>query len=604
MNNWTTGALNYYFYGLLIPVNFSGTVIDNYVRLTWTEFYSPDIQIEVYHSIDNVNYKLLALSSLGASAIDVNSYQGVNVYFKIRAVNNNYTSEFSTPIIINTPAYFNLLAKGDGSGVNTLTVNVSENVNISLTGTARFYTDLLGTVNESTSFLATPGIDRTIYFKCTGGSAFMLFQKAEFINKISIPHTLVTNTPLITGDVSGFINIETLSLEIDINCAVSGDITNLKRLKSLLLQGSTTVYGSLSDKLLMTYIAVSGLNSLYGDISKHTLLTSVNVGGLNNIFGDIGINNMVNGIQPTLYIAPNKLKKYTSGAVWSNANITLNSFIGFGYNSNEIDSIIIDMANSPTLISKTVNLLGGNSHRTVVSDAAYAVLTGVGRTNIVNTNIQRLPFDNGKIVFTFDGGLASCFTKAYPLFLQHGCSGTFYITINQVGVAGYVTWSQLQTMFTNGMDLECHTNTHTGMTTLTEAQVYAQYDAVDAAFIAHGLPAPRHTAYPWGSNNANVQTWTATRRDTARGVLYNRVGTNDNKYDLPSIDLTTELQANLLNIVPALEYVKENNQALIFLIHSIDNGTDMKLQQLADIISYARSMNIDILTIPELYALM
>jgi len=48
--------------------------------------------------------------------------------------------------------------------------------------------------------------------------------------------------------------------------------------------------------------------------------------------------------------------------------------------------MLIDMAASPTLIGKTIDLRGSNAARTAASDAAVATLEGVGRTNTVYTN--------------------------------------------------------------------------------------------------------------------------------------------------------------------------------------------------------------------------
>lgn len=603
MGKYLTLSENKFFAGVLIPPYLSANAINDSIIFSWVEKYDFDVYFEIYFLKDD-SYVLLCQTPLNVNTITQTFSKGGEYSFIIRAIINDTPSHFSNPITVNLSHFLYLTSKGDGSGVNRLNINVSANVTLKLTGTSKFYTDALGTLGETDTFIATPGADRTIYFKAPSGTSLMIFQDAKFINKIDVPYVLPTNTPLISGDISGFTNVFYFSFGNDVNCAIGGDVTKLKNLTFLLLQGSTNVYGDITDKTSLTFIAASGLNKISGDITKHTALTNINIVGANLVSGDIGKNNVVNGITPTLYLAPCHIKKYTPGAVWSNANITISPFIGYGYTTNEIDNILNDMANSPTLINKTINLLGGNEHRSVVSDPAIAILTGAGRTNTINTNIQKLPFDNGKIVFTFDGGLASCYTKALPLFIKHNISGTFYITINQVGGVGYITWSEIIDMYNKGMDIECHTNTHPNLTALTEAQVLAQYDAVNAAFIAHGIPTPRHTAYPWGANNANVRAWTATRRDSSRGVLYNRLGTNDEKFDLPSIDLTTETQADLVNIVPALEYIKQNKQAIVFLIHSIDIGTDMKLQQLTDIISYARSMNIDILNIVELYNLM
>lgn len=47
-------------------------------------------------------------------------------------------------------------------------------------------------------------------------------------------------------------------------------------------------------------------------------------------------------------------------------------------------------------------------------------------------------------------------------------------------------------------DFECHSQTHPFLDQLTEAEIAAEYEAVNAAFQAHGYPTPTHTAYPYG----------------------------------------------------------------------------------------------------------
>ena len=80
------------------------------------------------------------------------------------------------------------------------------------------------------------------------------------------------------------------------------------------------------------------------------------------------------------------MNTYTAGATSGNATITINPSVGYGYDSTEIDNILIDMAASLALIGKTITLQGSNAARTSASDAAVATLTGVGRTCTVITN--------------------------------------------------------------------------------------------------------------------------------------------------------------------------------------------------------------------------
>lgn len=79
------------------------------------------------------------------------------------------------------------------------------------------------------------------------------------------------------------------------------------------------------------------------------------------------------------------MNTYTAGAVWSNATVTINPASGYGYDSTEIDNILIDMANSaggPS--SKTITLKGSSQPRTSASDAAVATLQARGCIIITN----------------------------------------------------------------------------------------------------------------------------------------------------------------------------------------------------------------------------
>lgn len=76
-----------------------------------------------------------------------------------------------------------LAATGNGTGVATLRFEVSQTMTVTLDGAARFYTDSGGTQNESTSWTITVGAVRTIYVKCTSGSANLTIPNKYLITK-------------------------------------------------------------------------------------------------------------------------------------------------------------------------------------------------------------------------------------------------------------------------------------------------------------------------------------------------------------------------------------------------------------------------------------
>jgi peptidoglycan/xylan/chitin deacetylase (PgdA/CDA1 family) len=71
---------------------------------------------------------------------------------------------------------------------------------------------------------------------------------------------------------------------------------------------------------------------------------------------------------------------------------------------------------------------------------------------------------------------------------------------------------------TLGWDFEDHGNTHSKFSTLTEAQIRAQEEAVNNAFTDHGYSVPQHISYPYGDYSATVESVVSEYRQTGRMV--------------------------------------------------------------------------------------
>jgi hypothetical protein len=129
---------------------------------------------------------------------------------------------------------------------------------------------------------------------------------------------------------------------------------------------------------------VQGSNTLSGSVAGLTNLTYLNVQGSNTLSGDLGSTAVLNEI--TIFILdPCGMDTYTAGATWYNVAYTINPSAGYGYDSTEINNILIDMANSASgPSSKTITLRGSSAARTSASDAAVATLVGRGCTILIN----------------------------------------------------------------------------------------------------------------------------------------------------------------------------------------------------------------------------
>lgn len=74
---------------------------------------------------------------------------------------------------------------------------------------------------------------------------------------------------------------------------------------------------------------------------------------------------------------------------------------------------------------------------------------------------------------------------------------------------------------TLGWDFECHTNTHANLKGSSDATIRAEFEAVNAAFTAHGYAVPQHTAYPFGNYDPTVEAIVSEYRKTGRTVSDN-----------------------------------------------------------------------------------
>ena len=87
-------------------------------------------------------------------------------------------------VINNVLTYAALLTSiGDGSGVSTLRMEVSADITVTLGTNAKFYSDSGGTADESATWSLTAGALRTIYLKCTTGTATMTFSDVSKVTK-------------------------------------------------------------------------------------------------------------------------------------------------------------------------------------------------------------------------------------------------------------------------------------------------------------------------------------------------------------------------------------------------------------------------------------
>lgn len=222
-------------------------------------------------------------------------------------------------------------------------------------------------------------------------------------------------------------------------------------------------------------------------------------------------------------------------------------------------------------------------------------------------------FNNGKLILTFDDLRESQYTNAFPILVNEGVSATFYVIGSRVGTSTYATWDNAVSMYNAGMDMQCHTFNHVDMTTLTEQQIVDSLDANDAAFTLAGIPIPQHISYPFGAYNDSVISHISNRRFTGRRAIgfdslytYSQFYKDELLMQMRSIEMD-ELDTTKMSYLKSIMDITQSSHGCLLLYgHRVEETTGSYVTTTADlteIIQYAKTIGIDIITVSQLYNL-
>ena len=235
--------------------------------------------------------------------------------------------------------------------------------------------------------------------------------------------------------------------------------------------------------------------------------------------------------------------------------------------------------------------------------------TGMDLVNILkHTGDYIVPktYNKGQLVITFDDGNYSQYLTGFPLLKQKNVNAVFYINGIRNTNPDLNKWRE---MYSYGQDIECHTLDHSDLTTLTEAQVKAEYTNLNALFIANGLKIPEHTAYPGGANNANVKSWTATLRKTGRNISsiagFTPFDVTVDKYLIPAMSIDNLSDGDLIALKGKLDIARATNKICVTYSHGVTAvggaGSSISEAKLIAIIDYCNTIGVEIVSAKEIY---
>lgn len=220
-------------------------------------------------------------------------------------------------------------------------------------------------------------------------------------------------------------------------------------------------------------------------------------------------------------------------------------------------------------------------------------------------SVEQIP----KVLITFDDGLTSPYTYAYPYMNDRGLRATLYIAPIYIGDDGFLDTDELDIIYASGWAMANHTWSHPDspdyLTGLTRAQIDDQINLAADWLIRSGYPrGAYHMALPGGYYNSDVlASYAANGIKTGRCDLsqYNPVPAG-NIYLLHSNNLGSD--TSLATAKGMVDHAIKNDLTLIFHGHKLGESADSSTWTISDfeaLIDYIIARKISCVTIDEFY---
>jgi hypothetical protein len=353
---------------------------------------------------------------------------GQAYYYRVRSSNGYQVSTSSNVISTATLYGYTLTSTGSGAGVSTMELLVSNTTVITLSGTARFYSDAACTLDESSIWTVTAGARRKRYLKCPSGTSNLLFSNINYIIEWGTQYSYYgwvsgDNAALLSG--SDFLLTNVLKVNIYGNNTLSFNVNTLpSNCTFFSCDGSNTINGSIADvPTNIEYLYLGGNNILSGNIRNiPSTLIQLYCAGFNTLSGNISNlpatltsfyvvgNNTINGALADLKEGLLSFSIYSSGITGSLADLpsTLVELVIHGVNtiSGDISYLnagmtILDLANGTLNITGNLSDLPSAMERFMINGTGVSV---TGDLSSLPSTIQRFSVTG---VNTIIGNLSS-----------------------------------------------------------------------------------------------------------------------------------------------------------------------------------------------------
>lgn len=217
------------------------------------------------------------------------------------------------------------------------------------------------------------------------------------------------------------------------------------------------------------------------------------------------------------------------------------------------------------------------------------------------------------LAITFDDGFKTDLDVAYPILRARGVRGTSYIIGSRPGTdPRYMTWEEIKQLKYDGWGIECHTYDHIRLADATDQEIHEQMQLNNQAFLANGLPTPRHHALPYGSGSLDSRVYNIIMqyRKTCRKIgSYSDPFNTYSGINFATLNAqTSDIRDNNVSLIETrkaqIDQLVEDRGIGIWFSHEMVEGAgdyESEPEYWTEIIDYALEKDVQFVTIEELY---
>jgi len=138
-----------------------------------------------------------------------------------------------------------------------------------------------------------------------------------------------------------------------------------------------------------------------------------------------------------------------------------------------------------------------------LAEAGYHTIT---LTDLYLYLTQGVPLPEKSIVLTFDDGYRDAYEVVFPMLLEHGFTGTFFVLATPAHLESpdYLTWAQMKEMSDAGMEIQSHGRDHVDLSGRSYDYLIYQTLGIQEAIHYHTGRLPRFFCYPSGRYDDNL----------------------------------------------------------------------------------------------------